>query len=190
VARADEAIEPLLELGQVVQASITEHRYADVLEDAQTLPPGLRLRLRNTLVRTLDDEVVAAIEQLHAGPTPAMVALRSLGGAVARVPADATAFAHRDAEAMVVGGFVLPEQLPTEAVQQALAPWDAVAALGSGTYVNFQGSATAADVAAAYPPATYARLAEVKRAYDPGNVFALNHNVEPASAEEAEGPAA
>jgi FAD/FMN-containing dehydrogenase len=46
--------------------------------------------------------------------------------------------------------------------------------------VNFQGSATAADVAAAYPPATYDRLAAVKRAYDPDNVFARNHNVPPA----------
>lgn len=56
-----------------------------------------------------------------------------------------------------------------------------MAAHGTGTYVNFQGSATAADLAAAYPPATYARLAAVKRAYDPANRFALNHNVEPAA---------
>jgi len=190
MAQADAAIEPLLELGQVLSASITERRYADVLEEAQPLPPGLRLRVRNTLVRALDDHVIGAIERLHSGPTPAMVALRSLGGAVARVPADATAFAHRDAEAMVVGGFVLPEQLPPAAVDQAMAPWGGVAALGAGTYVNFQGSATPEDLAAAYPPATYARLAEVKAAYDPGNVFALNHNIEPATAEEADGPAA
>ncbi|HEX5087430.1 MAG TPA: FAD-binding protein [Nocardioides sp.] len=190
VEQADAAIEPLLELGQVGKASITERRYADVLEEAQSLPPGLRLIMRNTLVRALDDEVIGAIERMHGGPTPSMIALRSLGGAVARVAAGATAFAHRDAEAMVVGGLVLPEQLGAAEVEGALTLWRDVAALGSGTYVNFQGSATPEDVAKAYPPATYARLAEVKRSYDPTNVFALNHNVEPASAEDVEGPAA
>jgi FAD/FMN-containing dehydrogenase len=64
-------------------------------------------------------------------------------------------------------------------LERALEPRRPVAARGTGTYVNFQGSATAEDVAAAYPPATYARLAAVKRAYDPHNRFALNHNVEP-----------
>ena len=64
-------------------------------------------------------------------------------------------------------------------------PWRDVAAHGTGTYINFQGSATASDLAAAYPPATYARLAAVKRTYDPGNRFALNHNVEPAEPSEA-----
>jgi hypothetical protein len=145
--------------------------------------------MRNILVPALDDDVVDAIATLHAG-APAMIALRSLGGAVARVPDAATAFAHRDSEAMVVGGFVLPEQLGDEQVEGALAPWRELAAFGRGTYVNFQGSATPEDVAAAYPPATYARLADVKHAYDPGNVFALNHNVEPATAEDVEGPAA
>ena len=97
-----------------------------------------------------------------------MIAVRSLGGAFARVPSDATAFAHRDAEAMVVGMVILPETATDADVEQALVPWRTVAAYGTGTYINFQGSATDEDVAAAYPPATYARLAAVKRELRPG----------------------
>ncbi len=186
---ADAAIEPMLELGTVTTASITERRYSEILEVAQR-PPGVRLVGRNTLVPTLGDDVIAAIEGLSATPAPVVVGVRSLGGAFARVPPDATAFAHRDAEAMVVTMVILPETATDVDVEQALVPWQAVAALGTGTYVNFQGSATDEDLAAAYPPATYARLAAVKRSYDPGNLFALNHNIEPASADEAEGPAA
>ena len=188
VTEADAAIEPLLELGTVTAASIAECSYVDILEAAQH-PPGARLVARNTLVPTLGDGVIAAITRLS-GAAPVAIALRSLGGAVARVAADATAFAHRDAEALVVCGLMLPESVSDADVDRALEPWRAVAAYGTGTYIGFQGSATAEDVAAAYPSATYARLAEVKRRYDPGNVFALNHNVQPASALEAEGPAA
>jgi FAD/FMN-containing dehydrogenase len=187
VAEADAAIEPLLELGTVRAAKITESRYAEILEEAEH-PARLRLVSRNALVPRLDDEVISAIERLHGAMTPTAVAMRSLGGAFGRVPSDATAFAHRDAEAMVIGTSMLPDTSSEAAVERALAPWGAVAALGTGTYVNFQGSATAEDVAAAYPPATYSRLAAVKRAYDPDNVFALNHNVPPAAAEDADGP--
>jgi len=125
--------------------------------------------------------VLAAIARLHAATTvPTAIAVRGLGGAFSRVPVDATAFAHRHAEAMVVGLLMLPDTATDAQVARALVPWRAVAALGAGPYVNFQGSATAEDLAAAYPPATYARLATVKRDYDPGNRFALNHNVAPA----------
>ena len=116
----------------------------------------------------LDDDVIAAIEGLAGAAGPRVIAVRSLGGAFARVPSDATAFAHRDAEAMVVCMVVLPEAATEADVELALVPWRTVAALGVGTYVNFQGSATDEDVAAAYPPATYARLAAVKRCLRPG----------------------
>jgi hypothetical protein len=52
----------------------------------------------------------------------------------------------------------------------------------TGAYTGFLGTATVADVAAAYPAATYQRLAVVKRRYDPGNLFARNHNIRPAGA--------
>ena len=189
VSEADAAIEPLLELGTVTGADISERRYAEVLEHAEP-PPGLRMTARNTLVPTLGDDVIAAIDSLHRTPGPKAVAVRSLGGAFARVPADATAFAHRDAEAMIICALMLPPTATDADVEQALVPWGAVASQGTGTYINFQGSAAAEDLAAAYPPPTYARLAEVKRAYDPGNRFALNHNIAPTPVAEAEGPAA
>jgi FAD/FMN-containing dehydrogenase len=190
LSEVDAAIEPLLELGTVTAASISERRYSEILEDVQH-PPGLRLLVRNTLVPSLDDAVLAEIGRLHAASGPASIAVRSLGGAFGRVPAGATAFAHRDAEAMVVCGLTLPEAASDAEAERALVPWHAVAAHGSGTYLNFQGSATAADIAAAYPPATYARLAAVKRRYDPDNRFALNHNLKPGGpVEPVEDPAA
>ncbi len=175
----DARLEPLFTLGRVTSATISERRYVEILEEAQP-PPHLRLVTRNTLVAALDDEVIADVNRLHAGPAPTAVAIRSLGGAFARVPADATAFAHRDAEAMIVALLMQPDTASDLEIEQALGPWRAVAAHGVGTYINFQGSATAADLAAAYPPATYARLAAAKREYDPDNRFALNHNIEPA----------
>jgi len=181
-AHVDAATEPLFELGTVTRANLAERRYPDILEDGQH-PPGLRLVVRNALVPTLDDAVIGAMTRMHAAAHPTVIAVRSLGGAFGRVPADATAFAHRDAEAMVVGMVMLPDTATDAEAERALVGWRAVAAHGTGTYVNFQGSATAADLAAAYPPATYARLAAVKRAYDPTNRFARNHNVEPAPAE-------
>jgi FAD/FMN-containing dehydrogenase len=151
--------------------------YAEVLEDARR-PGAVRIGFRNTLVPDLGDELIAAIEGLFGAHRTALT-LRSLGGAVARVPADATAFAHRDAEAMLVAGMFLPADATPAQAGEAVARWAPLAARGSGAYVNFLGSASDADVAAVYPPATYQRLAAVKRAYDPQNVFRRNHNIRP-----------
>jgi len=180
VEDADAAIEPLLGLGAVTEARIGERRYREILDDAEQLPAGIRFVTRNTLVPALDDDVITELGSLHAAAVPAAIALRSLGGAFGRVPASATAFAHRNAEAMVVAAPMLPGTAGDADVERALVPWRAVAARGTGAYVNFQGSATAADLAAAYPRTTYTRLAAIKQAYDPHNRFSLNHNVAPA----------
>jgi FAD/FMN-containing dehydrogenase len=175
-ADAAAAIDPLLRLGTVTSATIARRAYPDILESALR-PPHARLTARNTLVAALDRDVIAAIGHLRAG-APVIVALRSLGGAFGRVPRNATAFAHRDAEAMIVALAMLPENATDRDVDDALEPWSAVAEKGCGTYLNFQSSATAADLTAAYPPATLARLTAVKRAYDPGNRFAVGHTIE------------
>jgi FAD/FMN-containing dehydrogenase len=51
--------------------------------------------------------------------------------------------------------------------------------LSNGAFVNFLSDASEASVAAAYPSATYARLASIKASYDPDNVFTMNQNIKP-----------
>jgi FAD/FMN-containing dehydrogenase len=175
-----QAIGPLRAIGEVLSDDVRVVPYTDVLAGAHR-PPGGRLISRNTLVPALDDDVIGAAVAVYRSGTSTV--LRSLGGAFGRVPADATAFAHRDAEAMIVCGAFLSQDATDADVDTALAQWPAVVRRGTGVYLNFQGSDTAADLATAYPPRTYARLAEAKLRYDPENVFGRGHNVAP-----AEGP--
>ena len=110
----------------------------------------------------------------------AVTQLRVLGGAMARVPAETTAFAHRDRRVMtnVATMFANPEE---RAVHEA---WVAELAgeLGGGdpaAYVGFLGDEGEARVRAAYPGATWERLRAIKASYDPDNVFRLNQNIPP-----------
>jgi FAD/FMN-containing dehydrogenase len=107
--------------------------------------------------------------------------LRVLGGAMARVPADATAFAHRASRIMVnVAAFY--HGPADRAVRQAWVA-DFAAALrqgDGGAYVNFLGEEGQARVRQAYPGPTWDRLIEVKARYDPTNLFRLNQNIPPA----------
>ena len=122
------------------------------------------------------------VEHLQAATSPmAATQLRVLGGAVARVPADATAFAHRERRiiANVAAMYGRPEEAST------YMPWvDGLAgALDQGdesAYVGFLGDEGEARVRAAYPGSTWDRLAAVKAQYDPTNLFRLNQNVPPA----------
>ena len=140
-----------------------------------------------TALRTLFidnvDAVVAGmmLDRLKSAPVAfAVTQLRVLGGAMARVPADATAFAHRKSRIManLVALYGKPEEKePSEA-------WvtDYMAALrqtDAGAYVNFLGNEGQQRVRAAYPPPTWERLVAIKKKYDPTNLFRLNQNIMP-----------
>jgi len=129
------------------------------------------------------DESAAAhlLEQLESSDAMMRAAqLRVLGGAVADVPADATAYAHRAAR--VVGNVAAVG--PDAATARTYTPW--VEALadrlrsGDGAYVNFSLDGGVDAARAAYPGATWDRLRDVKRRYDPQNLFRGNVNVPPA----------
>ena len=107
--------------------------------------------------------------------------LAALGGAAGRVPAGATAFAHRCAPFVlnINSRWALPgDGGPHVAWTQRL--WEAMRPFSTGgTYVNFLGDEGPARVRAAYGEDTYRRLVSLKNAYDPDNVFRLNQNIAP-----------
>jgi len=121
----------------------------------------------------------------HLGTSTAMMGvaqLRTLGGAMARVPADATAFAHRQSKIMVNVAAVY--ERPDEVAVHG--PWvEAFAAAlhqgDDGAYVNFLGDEGKARIRAAYPGSTWDRLRQIKARYDPTNLFRLNQNIPPAA---------
>jgi FAD/FMN-containing dehydrogenase len=171
------AIEPLRAIGTVVSDDVAEKAYADVLEEAHP-PPGVLPVIGNTLVDAIDDDLVSAVGSAYAAGGR-VVFLRSLGGAAARVAPDATAFAHRSAEALIVSAAFLPLDASAEQVEAAQAVWRTIGDQGIGCYAGFLGSDTEADLAALWPAATRERLVEVKRAWDPDNTFRRNFNVSP-----------
>lgn len=177
---AARALAPIRALGTVLDDDVAPHAYADILVEGGSPPPGIEVLAHDGFVeRESVAEVLQILAEVGTSPGSPSLAIRSVGGAVARVPGDATAYAHRQAELMVatlVGG-------PVHVVEAARAGLDAIwEKLGphvSGAYANFLTTATDDDVAAVYPAETYERLAAVKRRYDPNNLFAHNHNVRP-----------
>ncbi len=137
---------------------------------------------KTMFVETIDRYAAETIvDRLQASDAPMRVAqLRVLGGAMARVPADATAFAHRQAKIMVnlAAFYIGPED---RVVRHA---WvrdfgESLNPERSAAYVNFLGDEGAARVRDAYPGSTWDRLAEIKARYDPANFFHHNQNIPP-----------
>lgn len=134
---------------------------------------------------TIDGDVAETIvEYLEASDASMRAAqLRVLGGAMARVPRDATAFAHRASRIMAIG-VALYEGEEERLVRQDWAERFAADLHQGveGAYVNFVGDEGEAGVRSAYPGATWDRIVAVKTRFDPTNLFRLNQNVPPASA--------
>jgi FAD/FMN-containing dehydrogenase len=138
---------------------------------------------RSMFTANLDDDAIDRIlEGMAKAASPAsFVQLRVLGGAVAAVPADATAFAIRDQDVLLA--FIAMYE--TEEQQPAVEAWaadlfEALRPKAGGVYSNFLEDEGDARIREAYPGGTYERLAEIKRRYDPTNVFRLNQNIRPA----------
>jgi FAD/FMN-containing dehydrogenase len=123
------------------------------------------------------------IDQINAIQGMRVIQIRVLGGAIDKVANDATAYGHRNHEAMAQ---IVSFYDGTPADKAEKQKWiDGFAAaldtVDGAAYVNFVGDEGAARVRDAYPKATYERLRKIKKQYDPNNLFRLNQNIPPAS---------
>jgi FAD/FMN-containing dehydrogenase len=174
------ALAPFRALADPITDMVQPMPYAGLFEPADDMEV-VEESARSLFMDGVDSRAATAIvEQLQATTAPMAVAqLRVLGGAMARVPAEATAFAHRDRRVMAGVGCVYQDagERPTH---EAWADGFAAALRGGpGVYVNFLSNEGPGRVREAYPGRTWDRLVEVKRRYDPGNLFRLNQNIPP-----------
>lgn len=139
---------------------------------------------RTMFVDSIDREVAKTILDYltSSNAMMAVAQLRVLGGAMARIPDEATAFAHRNSKIMVNVAALYNQ--PDQKDQHEKWATDFAAALRQsdhGAYVNFLSDDSQESVRAAYPSETLERLAQIKTKYDPTNLFHLNQNIVPAT---------
>jgi FAD/FMN-containing dehydrogenase len=180
VEAGEAAIAPFRAIAEPLVDMVRPMRYPDIyMPDEGGHPIG---STRTLFLDAIDRSVAQTMaEHLRASTAPLAAAeIRVLGGAMARVSTEATAFAHRRARIMV--NVAARYGRPEEAA--AHQPWvtNFAAALRGrgGAYVGFLGDEGQAHIREAYPGTTWERLAAVKTRYDPTNLFHLNHNVTPA----------
>lgn len=177
---ADRAIEPLRRLGEPIADTVALKPYAEVLVEGLTPPPGIRFAARSGFA---DGDSVSEILDIliatgSSQGSPA-ISIRSVGGAVSRVAPEATAYAHRAAEIMFATTLAGPPPVIEQAQPAFDALWSDLTPHTSGAYGNFLSGTAAEDVRAIYPERTYQLLLQLKQQYDPGNLFARNHNIRP-----------
>jgi hypothetical protein len=182
------AIAPFRALATPIADMVRPMRYPEMFppeeppaEDAPHFIPSSRILFMKHVDRDVAQSIV---DTLATAPSAMGVAqIRVLGGAMARVPADATAFAFRDAPIMTVVAGITFDPAERETNERWVEVFKATLDQGfNGAYVNFINDEGAARVHDAYPAATWDRLAEIKRRYDPTNLFHRNQNVPPATA--------
>jgi FAD/FMN-containing dehydrogenase len=180
---ADEVLGPVREYGSPALMGIQEMPYA-ALQSAfdGLLPSGLQWYWEADIYEELPDEAIAVHRRYGATiPTPlSTMHLYPISGAAARVPEDATAFAFRSGGWNGVIGGIDPNPANLAKVTEwARAYWDELHPFAAGGgYVNMMMDERPARVRAAYQ-GNYERLVQIKRRYDPHNLFRVNQNIAP-----------
>ncbi|MGH9151531.1 MAG: FAD-binding oxidoreductase [Acidimicrobiales bacterium] len=180
----EKALEPIRTVAPTVAEMVTPMPYPALNSAFDGLvPPGLQHYWKASFATELTDGAIDAHVE-HGPGVPVVnstVHIYPVNGACHRVPADATAFAYRDATFATVVAGMWPDPADNERniawvkdYYKALEPHSA-----SGGYVNFMAGDDQGRVRDNYR-GNYDRLASVKQRYDPTNLFHLNQNIAPA----------
>jgi FAD/FMN-containing dehydrogenase len=183
--KAEADLAPLLEFGSPLMAEVGPMPYPamnTILDDGY--PRGALNYWKSSFIRAIEDEWIDSMVDAFAScPSPmGAIVIEHFHGAVTRIGVTDTAVPHREASYNVL----IPSEWMDPADTDANVAWtrETFAALepyvAGRRWLNYLADDDAEDaVRAAYGP-NYERLAEVKRRYDPDNVFHLNHNISPA----------
>ena len=166
--RLRKAVAPLLGIGRVLDQGVHRVPYSGLVPTAH-LHPNLGQQPSDTtngLLPTMTPDAARAIMAFATGPGPALMQLRSVGGAVNDVAADATAYPHRAANVLAIGTVFAPGDRAT--LDRI---WRPVGAHTRGAYANFESRPDAAAFRRFYPGVTGDRVLAVWRHYDPDGIF-------------------
>jgi FAD/FMN-containing dehydrogenase len=170
-------LEPLRGLGTVLTDTVVEVPYAQVFSN-ESMPGDWTPRVRNGLFDQWPADFGGLLMAARMRMPALAVEIRALGGAFGAMPAEATAFGHREARFMVNSALIGSTGLHGAQVPDFEWLWEALAP--ERAYANFLSHPTAADVDRCYPPAHRSRLAALKQAVDPADVFHTTLTVPPA----------
>jgi FAD/FMN-containing dehydrogenase len=185
IFEGEKVLAQLREFGAPVADTFAAISYVDfqaLLEPG--FPPGLQNYWKSNFLRELSDEVIEIlVDGFRSVPSPTTaIAIEQLGGAVGRIPEDATAFNHRKApfNTLIVSSWPDPADNRRH-IDWTRRVWQALQSHSTGgVYVNYLGPEIdegANRVRAAYGAQKYERLLALKQEYDPENVFRMNQNI-------------
>jgi FAD/FMN-containing dehydrogenase len=182
-ADADRVLAPLRKLGTPTSDSVQAKDYVAVQRAGDVKDPrAMGMYMKTGFIGDVDQKLISAIlDGFEAHPARATIVFtQQSGGAINRVAPDATAFAHRDAAhnlllavAWKTGDDAAPH------MRWARRYWETLEPFSRGFYTNEVDDESVEAVNANYRH-NYARLAALKRTYDPENLFRLNANIAPA----------
>ena len=180
-AEGEKVMEPFRKLATPLADMLRPMNYTEMFpaEEGEYHP----IAASRTMFLDYVDASVAETILKHLGKSTGMMAvtqLRALGGAMARVPADATAYAHRKSKIMANLAVLYQDLSEKPAHEKWVGEFEKdIQQTDKGAYVNFINSVGEEQLRAAYPGSTLEKLRQVKEKYDPTNLFRMNQNISP-----------